>query len=141
MENEIIYLEINNWICGNDYPNAEPFKSWLHDDLNQTLRSDEWCKKNNLCVTHEIVDMSNNYKITANKDWVMKNCPCLLDEENMKFVYHLNEEDYDKEESEYFEGSGYGEGPYLKWCKENFGCHHYLNSWDEEILDSEDEDK
>ena len=140
MKNEIIYFEINNWICGEDYPNTEPFISWLNNDLNQTLRSDEWCKKNKLCVTHEIVDMSNNYKITATKDWVMKNCPQLFESQNSKFIYNLKD-DYDEDETKYFEGSGYGEGPYLKWCEENSGCHHYLNSWDEEILDYKDENE
>lgn len=140
MRNEVVYFELNNWIPGEDYPNAESFISWLSNDLNQTLRSDEWCKENKLCVIHEIVDMSNNYKITATKDWVMQNCPQLFEKQNSKFIYNL-EDNYDEDETEYFEGSGYGEGPYLKWCKENFGCHHYLNSWDEEILDSEDEDE
>lgn len=140
MKNKIIYFEINNWICGDDYPNAEPFKSWLHDDLNQTLKDDNWCKENKICVNHERIDMSNNYKITATMDWVRQNCPQLLENQNSKFIYNLKDE-YDEDETEYFEGSGYGEAPYLKWCEENFGCHHYLNSWDEEILDSEDDDE
>ena len=140
MKNKIIYFEINNWICGKDYPNTELFKSQLHDDLNQTFKDNIWCKENKLCVIHEIVDMSNNYKITATTDWVMQNCPQLLEPQNSKFIYNLKDE-YDEDETEYFEGSGYGEGPYLKWCEENFGCHYYSNSWDEEISDSEDEDE
>jgi hypothetical protein len=31
---EIIYFELDNWFGGRDYPDTEPFNSWMDDDLN-----------------------------------------------------------------------------------------------------------
>ena len=39
---EIVYFELDNWFRGRDYPNAEPFISWMHDDLNIRFRNDIW---------------------------------------------------------------------------------------------------
>ena len=78
MMNDIVYFELNNWFVGRDYPDAEPFLSWMRDDLNQTFRDEKWVKENKLCVVFTLIDMSQNYCITATKDWVLKNCPDLL---------------------------------------------------------------
>ena len=75
---DIIYFELNNWFPGQDYPNAEPFLSWISDDLNITFRSEEWAKNNQLCVVMSLVDMSQNFCVTATKEWVEANCPELL---------------------------------------------------------------
>lgn len=75
---EIVYFELNNWFPDRDYPDDEPFKSWLGDDLNQKFQDKAWLKKNRLCVFFQILDMSFNYLITAPKIWVEKNCPNLL---------------------------------------------------------------
>ena len=29
----MIFFELNNWACGEDYPNDEPFLEWFADDL------------------------------------------------------------------------------------------------------------
>lgn len=128
--NNIVYFEINNWFAGSDYPDTEPFISWLSDDLNQKFLDDAWCKKNKLCVTYELIDMSQNFKVTATYGWVKENCPCLLEKEYSQFVCDMNESDYDDEDAEFYEDFRYGSGPFLKWCEENFGCHEYDNEND-----------
>ena len=82
---EIVYFELNNWFAGRDYPNEEPFKSWLDNDLKQMFLNKNWVKENRLCVLFQILDMSFNYLITAPKTWVEKNCPSLLTK-NKKFL-------------------------------------------------------
>lgn len=78
--NEIIYFELNNWFAGRDYPNDEPFLSWMCSDLHIKFRDEEWVKENKLCVVMDFVDMSQNFCITATKKWVEENCPKLLTE-------------------------------------------------------------
>lgn len=75
---EIVYFELNNWFSGRDYPDDEPFISWMYDDLKIAFDNKEWVKSNKLCVVSDIVDMSSNYCITATKEWVEQNCPKLL---------------------------------------------------------------
>lgn len=75
---DIIYFELNNWIPGEDYPNEEPFLSWLSDDVNQKLKDESWVQDNQLCVVFNYADMSQNYCVTAKKSWVLDNCPSLL---------------------------------------------------------------
>lgn len=29
MNDEIVYFELNNWMPNEDYPNVEPFKTWV----------------------------------------------------------------------------------------------------------------
>ena len=55
MNDEIIYLEFNNWFEGRDYP---PVKS-ISDLINHyKLTDDSYCKNNKLCVVASTVDMS-----------------------------------------------------------------------------------
>ena len=77
MEN-IVHFELNNWFAGRDYPDAEPFLSWMRDDLNVKFRDDDWAKENNLSIVACFVDMSQNFCVTASHKWVMENCPELL---------------------------------------------------------------
>ena len=108
---EIVYFELNNWFSGVDYPAAEPFISWMRDDLNIKFRNEEWVKENKLCVVESLVDMSSNYCITATKDWVEKNCPELL----TKYTEFLREPDED--------GYVYGRfgHEFLEYKEENIG--------------------
>ena len=39
---KIIYFELNNWFCGSDYPNDEPFVSWMSNDLQLRLENEDW---------------------------------------------------------------------------------------------------
>lgn len=89
MDKEIVYFELNNWFSGMDYPDAEPFITWMSNDLKQYFRNEEWVKENKLCVVHSIVDMSMNYCITATKEWVEENCPELL----TKYTQFIREPD------------------------------------------------
>ena len=75
---EIIYFELNNWFSGRDYPDAEPFNTWMEDDLKLKFEDYEWCKENKLCVIMNMIDMSIDFLIAAPKSWVLENCPDLL---------------------------------------------------------------
>ena len=127
MRTDVVYFSVNNWWCGEDYPNDEPFIKWLKDDLKIFFMNENWVKDNKLCVKWGIIDMSFNFCITATREWVENNCPKLLTNEEYKygkdsrltkkfsdFVYTLNEN---------------GELPedrfgwtFLEYCDENIGC-------------------
>lgn len=87
--NDIVYFELNNWFAGEDYPNDEPYLSWMQNDLNIKFRDKEWVMDNKLCVVFDIIDMSANFCITATKEWVENNCPTLL----TKYTEFLREPD------------------------------------------------
>lgn len=108
---EIVYFELNNWFSGSDYPAAEPFLTWMKDNLNIPFDNKEWVKENKLCVVQSFVDMSSNYCITAPRDWVEANCPELL----TKYTEFLREPDED--------GYVYGRFGYefLEYEEENIG--------------------
>ena len=89
---DIIYFELNNWFSGRDYPDDEPFISWMRNDLRIPFRDETWVKENKLCVVFSFIDMSQNFCITATKEWVEQNCPSLLtNPENEKFLMHPDE--------------------------------------------------
>lgn len=79
-DDDIVYFELNNWMQGEDYPNAEPFITWCGNDLRLQFLDEKWVKENELCVKKENIDMSVNFCITAKKSWVEKMCPSLLTE-------------------------------------------------------------
>lgn len=108
---EIIYFELNNWFAGRDYPDAEPFLSWMSNDLNIKFRNEAWVRKNKLCVAFDFVDMSQNFCVTATLSWVQQNCPSLLTE-HKEF---LREPDED--------GAVYGRfgHKFFEYAEENFG--------------------
>ena len=160
----VIYFSVNNWMSGEDYPPTENFKKWLRDDLNQSFRSDTWCKENKLCVYYGTVDMSTNYTVSASREWVEKNCPELLTDEEYTYITRIGKyerkskfskdvelvwEDiehkkkysdfvYTPEEGEDLPDNDYiGKMPFRKYCEENFGCKYYATDWWE---DNEDED-
>ena len=111
---EVVYFELNDWACGRDYPDAEPFVSWMEDDLIK-FRDEEWVKENKLVVVESIFDMSLNYCITATKEWVELNCPELLTKYT-QFIRCGEEDD------------GLPEGrfgcPFLEYNEGNIGCHY-----------------
>lgn len=111
---DIIYFELNNWSCGCDYPDAEPFISWMKDDLKQKFEDEEWVKENKLVVVESLVDMSMNYCIAATKEWVQSNCPELLTK-YIQFVRH-SEEDGEPPEGRF--GC-----PFLEYDEDNIGYH------------------
>jgi len=99
---DIVYFELNNWFAGRDYPNAEPFLSWMRDDLNQTFRNEKWVKENKLCVVFTMIDMSCNYCITATKDWVLKNCPDLLSDKEYDVTFLIGNKGGTHEKVEHY---------------------------------------
>lgn len=108
---DVVYFELNNWCAGEDYPAAEPFLSWMRNDLAIRFRNEKWVKENELCVVESIVDMSSNFCITAKLEWVEKNCPDLL----TKYTQFLRQPDED--------GYVYGRfgHEFLPWAEENIG--------------------
>ena len=45
MNEEIVYFELNNWMPDKDYPNAEPFKTWIsYKHFN--FDNEDWIKDN-----------------------------------------------------------------------------------------------
>ena len=75
---DTVYFELNNWFADRDYPNDQPFINWMKNDLNITLRDDEWARDNQLAIVYFPLDMSQNFLISAAKSWVEENCPKLL---------------------------------------------------------------
>lgn len=149
MNEEVIYFSVNNWFSGRDYPETENFIKWIGDDSEQYFANDAWCKENKLCVYYGVIDMSSNYTIAASRDWVEKNCPELLT--NDEYVYYTIihkpkrrklfggykyedvKEEHKKKYSDFVDKPDeYGNvedhrfgWPYLEYKPENFGCHYY----------------
>lgn len=146
---DVVYFSVDNWFSGRDYPYDEQFIKWMHDDLNQYFRNEEWVKENKLCVKWGFIDMSMNYCVTAPREWVEKNCPKLLTDDEYEydiiegvegrkshkgkyseFVYQPDEEGNPPED-----GFGWS---FLEYCPENIGCTYYD---DLELESNEDEDE
>lgn len=113
MEKEkIIYFEVNDWFSERDYPDTEPFLTWMKDDLNLQFRNKDWVLENKLCIVEQIVDMSINFCVTATEEWVKSNCPCLLEEKYKKFLRFPNKNGI---------VTGRFEDEFLEYKPENFG--------------------
>ena len=131
---DIVYFELNNWFSGRDYPNAEPFLSWMKDDLNQKFRDEEWIKENKLVVVESLVDMSMNFCITATKEWVEENCYELL-----STYENFVRKPEDGEDVPY----GRFGCPFLEYEEENTGYHYAdeieCDGYDQYVIDFEEE--
>lgn len=151
---EIVYFEINNWFAGRDYPNREPFLSWI-TGYGGIFNNEEWCKENKLCVVAGTLDMSHNWCITATKEWVLEHCPYLLSDEvdTVTFIVGIRggsikeKEDYKLNQFLRFpnkNGDVYGRFGwlFLPWCEENFGItYHEDNYWDYEDEEEEENEE
>ncbi len=154
---EIIYFELDNWFPGRDYPNAEPFISWMGDDLKLKFTDKQWCKENKLCVQAGLIDMSVCFCITATRSWIEQNCPKLLTDEECgasSIITHFDKEQNKTVEKEVYQSSKYSKfictpketgevygrlsgWKFLEYCEENFGVH-----WNkDEYYDDEDEEE
>ena len=127
---EIVYFELNDWSRGKDFPNAEPFNSWMRNRLLPIFRNEDWVKENKLCVRASNVDMSQNFCITATKEWVEKNCPELL----IKYTEFLREPD------EYGDVEGRFGCPFLDYEESNIGVTWWYEDGDEPEESEDDED-
>lgn len=132
---EVIYFELNDWFCGRDYPDDEPFIEWMSDDnFYIKFRDKKWIEENKLVVVESIVDMSLNFCITATKEWVQSNCPKLLTEYT-KFIRYAEEDD----------DVPYGRFgcPFLEYEEDNIGYHFAeeveCNGYYQYIVDYEEE--
>ena len=163
---DVIYISVNNWFCGRDYPPLDCFKKWLGDDLNQTFRNDKWAKENKLCIYCGNIDMSCNYTISAPREWIEKNCPELLTDEEYtyytilqkpkknlfgKFEYVEERIENKKKYSDFVYKQEDGETkpdcdkfdmPFREYCEKNFGSKYYETGyWDDEGDDEEDSEE
>lgn len=166
---DVVYFSVNNWMRGKDYPPLKCFDEWLGDDLNQSFRNDAWCKENKLCVYYGVVDMSTNYTISAPREWVEKNCPELLTDDEYTYVTRrgtykssglfkkpelvweeiehkkkYSDFVYSQENVEEGECDWVGDMPFREYCEANFGSKYYETYWwgdDEDDEDSDEDDE
>ena len=157
---DVIYFSVNNWFSGRDYPPLECFRKWLGNDLNQSFRNDEWCKENKLCVYYGCVDMSQNYTVSAPREWVEKNCPELLTDEEYTYITRVGhyvkkhifgktelvweDEEHKKKYSDFLyeadDCDRIGNMPFREYCEENFGSEYYETDYWDDDDDEEGED-
>lgn len=167
-DDKVIYISVNNWFCGRDYPDTPNFRKWMGDDLNQNFQSDKWCKENKLCVYHGVWDMSSNYTISAPREWVLENCPELLTDNEYtytskigkpkemkdgKFEYEWVTEAHTKKYSDFVHrpdpeypdetpDPDYFGMPFRDYCEENFGSEYYETGyWDSDCEDEDEDDE
>ncbi len=139
MDSGIIYFSVNNWMYGQDYPPTENFRKWLGNDLNQSFRNEEWVKENKLCVRCGCIDMSQNYLVSAPREWVEKNCPELLTNFEYTYTSIINGKEVEHKDkySKFVYSPDYGPDgdefncedrfgwPFLEYKEENIGVHWY----------------
>lgn len=85
----LIHIWLNNW--SNKYcPPEEPFLTWLDDD-NLTLCDNQWMsKQDGITACYSLVDMSINFAVTATEEWVRKNCPILLENQDYRKKFTID---------------------------------------------------
>ena len=127
---DIVHFELNNWFAGRDYPPDGNLKTWVESGK---FNNDAWCKENRLCVTSGVIDMSENWCIAAEKEWVDRWCPELI--KGGPYTYEVGiYEGRNRIETRYgdysdfltypdAEGELYGfcGQTFLDYCEENFG--------------------
>ena len=125
---DIVYFELNDWTPGKDYPDVEPFCSWMQfnekNNYNIAFRNEEWIKENKLVVVESLVDMSMNFCISATKQWVDENCPQLLTTYKEFIRKPVIEDDYEDLPEGRF-GC-----PFLEYNEENIGYHYDVEEED-----------
>lgn len=92
MSEQLVYFELNDWFSGRDYPNEEPFTTWICENRFDDA---EWCRQNRLVVTAGHIDMSRNWCIIAPESWVYDNYPKLLEDHTC--TYSIITHSYDTE--------------------------------------------
>lgn len=137
MSNEVVRFRLNNWFSGRDYPNEEPFLTWM--DKNK-FSNDDWCKENKLVVVKSYVDLSQNFCVCASGDWVRENCPKLLSDNFLTYdiIRYSSEGEktftYTKPYLHFVDAVGDNDtieeagnepryGYYMDYKEENFGVH------------------
>ena len=108
--------------------------------------------------------MSTNYTVSASREWVEKNCPELLTDDEYTYItrigkYQYKEElkdaelvwediEHNKKYSDFVyvpeegedlpDNDNIGNMPFREYCEENFGCEYYETYWWKD--DDSDED-
>jgi len=140
---KLVHFELNNWFAGRDYPEGEPFETWVTD--NKFISNDEWCKKNKLVVLCGNIDMSINWCITATESWVKENCPQLLSEEAYDYIVlchgangtventeHNSYSKFLRHPNEYGEVYGRFGWEFPEYTEENYGVHYHKEDYEYE---------
>ena len=147
----VVYFELNNWFGGRDYPDVEPFSTWIS---TRKFSDPDWCKENKLAVKFGNIDMSEHYCISASREWVEKNCPDLLSDKTFEYTIithsangsetntHTNSFAnflrYPNEDGDVYGKYGWKFNPYTK---ENFGVKIFCEDpFYDDDEDDEDED-
>ena len=131
---DIMYIELNNWFSGRDYPAVEPIAKWVVDG---EFCSDEFCKEQGIVVVCGVIDMSMNYCITAPKEWVEKTCPFFLSNDSYEYRIHRMQGDKEWYVTEVCKPSnfiriprededlpkGRHDMPFMEYTPENIGRH------------------
>ncbi len=127
-QDEIVYIEIDHWCAGRDYPDCEPVLSWMgNETYGSLLRDEDWIKENKICVKVFPIDMSWDFMITAPKSFVEKVCPCFLEEKYSKFITcHENYDDLEDTPESRYVGS---EECFLPYIDENIGTLQDGKDW------------
>lgn len=124
--NNIIYFEIDDWCPGQNYPNCEPFLSWMSNETDGSpLRDEKWVKKNKICVKIFPIDMSIDFMITAPRSFIEKECPALLKKENQEFIVTNSDNLKDTPDSGYVGSNEY----FLPYTDEYIGKIIYGDEW------------
>lgn len=130
---EIIYIDVDNWTCGEDYPDKEPFLTWMTpdydnpEDIIYKFEDDKWCKENKLVVVCTLLDMSLNFNIIAPKEWIEKTCPYIIDSQwdytKSKKRGSIWHDPVNETEASLYRGM---EGHFLPYRKENYGIWYEM---------------
>ena len=64
---DVVYFELNNWFSGRDYPNAEPFLTWICENK---FSNDEWLKENKL--VSELSSLEEDIQIIGSSHVLLK---------------------------------------------------------------------
>lgn len=128
---EVVYFEMNNWFAERNYPNDEPFRTWMANDLKLTLADSNWVEANHLVVVCHYVDMAVNFMVSAPKEWVEHNCPKLLTDYT-KFLRYPDENG---------EVIGHFGTRFRRWSDASSGVYWIdYDYWKEEEEDEDDAD-
>lgn len=114
----MVYFELNDWTCPEEYDNLACF----NEDEPPLLLTEEYVKDNELAVWFDVYDMSLNYCVTAKDEWVKKNYPNLLSK-HKKLLRPDTEGDFRND-------------IFLPWSEENIGVHDIRGKWTHEDFDN-----
>lgn len=133
MSKDLIYFSVDDWSCGEDYPDKEPFITWFTSNyenpnhITYKFEDDKWCKENKLVVVCTLLDLSLNFNIIAAKEWIERNCPYII---GSRFDYtdklergSLWDEPVNKLEKDLYLGFW---GHFLPYREENYGVWYEM---------------